>query len=220
MAKKPVPAKAGQPTVGASAGAGSGGSMRADARRNRERVLDVAIAVFAKEGLSVPIHEIARRAGVGTGTVSRHFPTKDALFEAIVLDRVERLVSQARTLATAEDPGAAFFGFFSVLVAEGATNRGLAEAFTGAGFDMEAAASRAGYDVMGALRELLTDAQRAGAVRGDIDAADVKALMVGCLARERDATDTAARARMIAVVCEGLRPKGHHAPAPAPGGLG
>jgi AcrR family transcriptional regulator len=218
MAKKSAPAKAGQPTVGASSGADSGRPLRADARRNRARVLEVAIVVFAEEGLSVPIHEIARRAGVGTGTVSRHFPTKEALFEAIVLDRVERLVSQARTLATAEAPGAAFFEFFSIMVAEGATNRGLAEAFAGAGFDMEAAASRAGYDVMGALRELLTDAQRTGAVRDDIDAADVKALMVGCLARERDATDAAARGRMIAIVRGGLRPPGRHVPAPAAGG--
>jgi hypothetical protein len=59
---------------------------------------------------------------------------------------------------------------------------------------------------LGALRELLTRAQRAGAVRGDVDAADVKALLVGCLARERDRADPGARRRLIAVVCEGLRP--------------
>jgi AcrR family transcriptional regulator len=127
--------------VGAVGGGGRVSSdnnrpMRADARRNRERVLEVAIAAFAAEGLSVPIHEIARRAGVGTGTVSRHFPTKESLFEAIVLTRIEQHVARARALAAAEDPGAAFFSFFTFLVEEGATDRGLADALVGAGFDI------------------------------------------------------------------------------------
>ena len=59
--------------------------MLADARRNRERILKVAFDAFAAEGLSVPVQEIARRAEVGMGTVSRHFPTKESLFEAVVL---------------------------------------------------------------------------------------------------------------------------------------
>ncbi|MEV5574593.1 helix-turn-helix domain-containing protein [Spirillospora sp. NPDC052269] len=178
--------------------------MRADAQRNRAKVLEAASAAFAAEGLAVPVQEIARRAGVGTGTVSRHFPTKEALFEAIVLDRVGRLMDRARSLATTQDAGAAFFEYFAYMVEEGALNRGLAEAFAGTGFDMEAAASKAGYDVTAALRELLTNAQQAGAVRADVDTADVKALMFGCLARERDHADPAARDRIITVVREGL----------------
>jgi AcrR family transcriptional regulator len=178
--------------------------LRADAARNRAKVVQVAVEVFAAEGLSVPIHEIARRAGVGTGTVSRHFPTKEALFEAIVLNFVESLVHQARTLAATEEPGDALFKFFAVMVEAGATNRGLADALAGAGFDVEAAAGAGGKDdVMGALRELLAGAQRAGAVRPDVEAADVKALMVGCLACERDA---AARNRLVGIVRAGLRP--------------
>jgi AcrR family transcriptional regulator len=200
MPRKPPAAPPGRPPVDPVVGA----PRRADARRNRAQVLEVAIDAFASEGLSVPVHEIARRAGVGTGTVSRHFPTKEALFQAIVSSIAQRLVERARQLAATEDPGAAFFEFFTAMVEEGATNRGLADAFAGAGFDLEAAASRAEHDVMGALRDLLDHAQRAGAVRADVDVADVKALMVGCLARERPTAD--ARARMIAVVCEGLRP--------------
>jgi AcrR family transcriptional regulator len=190
-----------------SGGAASGRALRADARRNRARVLEVAVEAFATEGLSIPVHEIARRAGVGTGTVSRHFPTKEALFEAIILSRVDRLVDQARALAATGDPGAAFFSFLAVMVEEGAVNRGLAEAFAGAGFDIEAVATASGADrdVMGALRDLLTRAQQAGVVRADIDTADVKALIVGCLAREQQTTDAAARKRLLAVVSEGLR---------------
>ena len=81
MMKKPAAARAAPPaTADASRDAGPDRPLRADARRNRQRVLEVAFAVFAAEGLAVPVHEIARRAGVGTGTVSRHSPTKEALF--------------------------------------------------------------------------------------------------------------------------------------------
>ncbi len=179
-------------------------ARRADARRNRARVLEVAAGVFAAEGLSVPVHEIARRAGVGTGTVSRHFPAKQDLFAAILLSRMEQITRTADALAAEHDPGAAFFTFFAALTREGAANRGLAEALAGAGYDLDSAAARAGCDVPGRLRDLLASAQRAGAVRPDVDPADVKALLAGCLAR--DASDGAALDRVIAVVCDGLRP--------------
>jgi AcrR family transcriptional regulator len=185
--------------------AGQGRPQRADARRNRDRVLEAAFAAFAGEGLSVPVHEIARRAGVGTGTVSRHFPTKQSLFAAVFVSRVEWLVSLARQLAEAADAGEAFFQFFAALVAEGAANRGLADALTGLGFDIKAAASGPERDVAGAMADLLGRAQRAGAVRPDIDAADVIALVAGCLARQPGPNDPAARDRLVAVVSAGLR---------------
>jgi AcrR family transcriptional regulator len=188
-----------------SAGPGTGRPLRADARRNRARILQVAFEAFAAEGLSVPVAEIARRAGVGTGTVSRHFPTKESLFEAILLDRAEHLAGQAERLAAAGDPGDAFFDFFSLVIAEGAANRGMAEALAGAGFDLDATTRRTGLDMMGALDELLAHAQRAGAVRGDIDVADVKALITGCLARTPAAADPAARDRIISIIRQGLR---------------
>jgi AcrR family transcriptional regulator len=177
-------------------------TLRADARRNRSLVLEAAMTAFAAEGLSVPVHEIARRAGVGTGTVSRHFPTKESLFEAIVGSIGERLVAQARELVETEEPGTALLEFLAAMVEEGAANRALSDAFTRAGFDVEAAAHGSDHDVIGALGELLARAQRAGAVRGDVDAADLKALLAGCLARE--GADAAARARMLAIVSRGL----------------
>jgi AcrR family transcriptional regulator len=185
-------------------GRDTGRPLRADARRNRALILEVASEAFASDGLSVPVQEIARRAGVGTGTVSRHFPTKEALFEAILLSRVGWLADQAARLARCDDPGAAFFEFFSLVIAEGAANRGVAEALAGAGFDLDETARREGIDVMGALSSLLARAQSAGSVRGDVDAADVKALITGCLARTPSAADPAARDRMISVVRQGL----------------
>jgi hypothetical protein len=120
---------------------------------------------------------IARRAGVGTGTVSRHFPTKESLFEAVVLVRASGLAEQAARLARSGDPGAAFFEYFALLITEGAANLGMAEALMGAGYDLDAACLRDGIDLKGALDGLLVRAQRAGAVRADVNGDDVKALM-------------------------------------------
>jgi AcrR family transcriptional regulator len=185
----------------------AGRPLRADARRNRARVLAVAAEVFATEGLAVPVHEIARRAGVGTGTVSRHFPAKEDLYVAILLDRMRELSERADTLANASDPGTAFFALFTALVQEGAKHRGLAEALAGAGCDIEGTAAAAGYSVAERLRTLLAEAQQAGAVRPDVEYADVKALMSACLARSQEG---AVPEPVIAVVRQGLRPERHH----------
>ena len=85
--------------------------MRADAQRNRTRILDAAEVVFAAEGIEVPVDTIAEKAGVGVGTLYRHFPTKEKLCEAILLERLAGLTEDARAQAGAADPGAAFFGF-------------------------------------------------------------------------------------------------------------
>ncbi|MEW9549142.1 TetR/AcrR family transcriptional regulator [Nonomuraea sp. NPDC050783] len=178
---------------------------RADGRRNQARLLEAAFAAFAEHGASVSVREIARRAGVSTGTFSRHFPTKDALFRAVVLHRVGQLVQRADELAADDDPATAFFAFLTLLVEEGAADHAVGAALGSTGFDVQAAASAAGLDFGSALRGLLARAQEAGAVRGDVDAADVKALVVGCLARERDGIDDSARRRMISIIREGLR---------------
>lgn len=194
------------PEEAAHALAGQGRAPRADARRNRERVLEVASAVFATEGLSVPVQEIARRAGVGTGTVSRHFPTKESLFEAVFLSQVDRLVDKARVLMKTKEPGDAFFEFFVSVVEEGATNRGLVQALAGTGFDFDAATATSEHDFMGTLSTLLSRAKKSGAVRKEIDTMDVRALIVGCLARQPQPDDPKARSRVITVVRQGLRP--------------
>ena len=95
----PEPAPAKPPTAH-----GSDRELRADARRNRERVLRTAQQLFATEGLGVSLDEIARRAGVGPGTVHRHFPAKEALYLAVATDMLEQLVAQAEELAATGDP--------------------------------------------------------------------------------------------------------------------
>src|SRR5215831_17728002 len=95
---------------------------RADARRNRERVLRTAQQMFAADGLGVSLDEIARRAGVGPGTVHRHFPAKEALYLAVAVDQLEQLAADARVLAAAGDPAIALFTQLSRMMASGAAN--------------------------------------------------------------------------------------------------
>lgn len=178
--------------------------LRADAARNRARVLDVAYEAFAAEGLAVPIDEIARRAGVGAGTVYRHFPTKDSLFQAIVANRINRLVEHARSLVAERDPGEALFAFLAAIVAEGATDQGLVDALAGVGFDIAEAAPEAEQLFMAVLGDLLARAQRAEAVRADIDVNDLKTLLVGCHAMQRYNGDADVTKRLLAIVHDGL----------------
>ncbi|MFI7664415.1 TetR/AcrR family transcriptional regulator [Nocardia sp. NPDC049526] len=177
--------------------------LRADARRNRDRVLAAAQEAFAAEGISVPLDEIARRAGVGAGTVYRHFPTKEALFEAAIVDRIERMITHARELATAPDPGKAFFAFLDRMVAEGTVKRDLAEAV---GADAPENHKPA-HDLKAAIAQLLTRAQQSGDVRPDIDIDDLMRVVKGTfLAANTTNTTPDQRRRTFAIVFDGLRP--------------
>jgi AcrR family transcriptional regulator len=183
--------------------------LRADARRNRDRVLEAARAAFAAEGSDASLDEIARLAGVGAGTVYRHFATKEALFEAVVFDRIGELIEEARALSGDPDPGRAFSSFVELLAREGARKRDLVETLSSDGIHLhlgEAPIVRALIDV---LAELLDRAQRAGAVRSDIGVDDVMALLTGaaysiCHSR---ADDDQTR-RLLAIMYDGLREHG------------
>ncbi len=182
-------------------------SLRADARRNRARVLQAAQAAFAAEGPSVPLDEIARRAGVGPGTVHRHFPTKEALFEAVVRSRLEALMDDARALAAADDPGAAFFGFLSRVADEGLQKRDLVEVLRAAGLDPTAATAGISNELRRAINQLLTRAQEAGAVRDDVSIAELMAVLAGIsVAIQHYGGDAGLPARVLAIVSDGLRP--------------
>lgn len=179
-------------------------TLRADAARNRERVLEVAYETFAAEGLSVPIDEIARRAGVGAGTIYRHFPAKEALFSAVVKDRMQRLVDDGYARLESDDPGTALFTFLrSIVLQWGAKDRGLVEALAGFGIDIEQAAPEAEDAFLTVLGELLRAAQEAGAARRDVGVREVKAILVGCQAMQSYNADLAERA--TDVVVDGLR---------------
>lgn len=177
--------------------------MRADAARNRARVLEVAYETFAAEGLAVPVDEIARRAGVGAGTVYRHFPAKEDLFRAVIADRISAIVEEGRALLADSDPGDALFLFLRSMVGWSAADQGLVDAFAGAGIDVKAVVPEAEAEYMALLGDLLRAAQQAGSARGDVTAADVKALMVGCQAMQSYNADVAEH--VTDVVFDGLR---------------
>ncbi|WP_431913801.1 TetR/AcrR family transcriptional regulator [Micromonospora carbonacea] len=145
-------------------------------------MLRAAREAFAAEGLAVPLDEIAGRAGVGTGTVYRHFPSKNALFEAVVADRLAQLFATVRGLADADDPGAAFFAVFREMVAATLFNRALCEALGSGEALRSMSTSRSAF--RDALAGVLRRAQDAGAVRADIGPADVVALVLACVAAD------------------------------------
>lgn len=184
--------------------------LRADARTNRVRVLEVAEEVFGKGGESASTEEVARLAGVGIATVFRHFPTKAALLEAVLVRRFARLREQAETLHDASDPGGAFFDFFSHLVADAATKIAIAEALLEADGDGDGDAAQASNGLRGAVATLLRRAQQAGAVRDDVELPEVYALLVATSRAAAHANlDQEVRDRVLAIVFDGLAPLPH-----------
>ncbi|MFB6440572.1 TetR/AcrR family transcriptional regulator [Streptomyces sp. NPDC056411] len=184
-------------------------AARADARRNRALVLQAARFAFEEQGLGVPLGEIARRAGVGAGTVYRHFPSKEALFRAAIVDRIELFTDTARDLVDAEDPGGVFFRFLSSVVRLVSRNKALCDALEAAGAGRFTPSPGVGKDFDEALEALLIRAQQAGAVRRDVGITDLRALLVGCLSMERARQAASPEAqppeRMTALMCDALR---------------
>ncbi|MFF0458163.1 TetR/AcrR family transcriptional regulator [Nocardia africana] len=187
--------------------------LRADARRNRDQVLAVAREMLSVDGSAASFDEIARRAGVGVGTVYRHFPTRAALFEAVVVGRVEEFTERARRLAGADSaPEDAFFDYFTHLVGEVALNQAVCEALDD-GDTAVAIPDRLRHDFIRSFDTLLTRAKETGAVRPDIDVADALDLVIGAATVERRARARNAPNPLIAVVLEGLRVPDHRTPA-------
>ncbi|GAA2305788.1 TetR/AcrR family transcriptional regulator [Actinomadura luteofluorescens] len=182
----------------------SGRPQRADARRNRERILEAAFEAFAADGRLVPLDDIARRAGVGAGTVYRHFPTKEALFQAVVTERIERIVDEAEALVDAEEPGEAFYGYLMWVVERAMFNHALCDALAADLGTLDARGTDERFT--SALGEMLRRAQAAGAVRPDVDVQDVRSLMVGAMVMERRRRPEGGPGRMTALACDALRP--------------
>jgi AcrR family transcriptional regulator len=189
---------------------GSDRELRADARRNRAQVLQTAQRLFATDGLGVSLDEIARRAGVGPGTVHRHFPSKEALYLAVAIDQLEHLIAEAEVLATTDDPQA-LFTLLSRMMASGAENVTVKSALVAAELDLRTAAPDVAVALTRHVAELLDRAQAAGAVRDDLAVEEVMALVAGAFAaiRHADAETSPERSAHIArIILDGMRQGG------------
>jgi AcrR family transcriptional regulator len=169
--------------------------LRADARRNLERVLDAAEEVFAEEGPDASVAEIAHRAGVGQGTVFRRFPTKDDLIFAVVERHVAQMHALAEEALKSPDPGEAFFGFIRGIGELVMSMPGLHACVVHCGGKPGAAE----LDELG--RRIVGRAQRAGAVRRDLRPADVQTLVRSALT----SAPPGEWRRYLDVVLDGLR---------------
>jgi AcrR family transcriptional regulator len=180
-------------------------AQRADARANRDHILDVAEVVFGEGGESATTEEVARRAGVGIATVFRHFSTKAVLLEAVLTRRFDRLREEAEALLEAPNRGAAFFGFFRHLVVEAPPKIAIGRAFLEAGGERDGAAARAADGLRRAVGSLLDRAQHAGAVRIDIDLPTVCTLLVAAshMSGHIDLA-TEVKDRALAILLDGL----------------
>ena len=178
--------------------------LRADAQRNRERLLAVAREVFADKGVEAPLEEIARRAGVGISTLYRHFPTRLDLVGAIYIDEVEALIRSADDLAVREEPLVALRDWLERFVGYVATKRGLAgalEELRQSGTLMEGH-----LRINAALGLLLEAGQKAGEIRADVQAADVVRALSGiCMLSERTVPEREQTRRIIDLLVDGLR---------------
>jgi AcrR family transcriptional regulator len=150
--------------------------LRADARRNRQLVLDAARACFARDGVKAQIDDIASCAGVGVGTVYRHFPTKEALIEALARDYFVQLSGQARAALEVADPWHAFSGYMRGAAELLAENRALAQmASDKPGLMKQAAESEPGF--FDTLNAMIGRAKEADSLRDDFQLQDVPAIM-------------------------------------------
>jgi AcrR family transcriptional regulator len=209
-----VPLETQAPKTQESPSAPGDGPRRTDARRNRERVLAAAEAVFAESGLKAPVEEVARRAGVGVGTVCRNFPTKQALVEAVVGAMYETLLVDAEAALADPDPAHAFERFVMALPAFQARHRALADQMANENTLPTADGPR--EKLLRAVSELVARAQAAGAIRSDIGPGDVSMLFSGVAHATAVAGDLqpVLRERYVRIILDGLRA---HDPTELPG---
>jgi AcrR family transcriptional regulator len=178
--------------------------QRVDARRNHKRVVAAARRCMAREGLDAQMEEIARLAGVGVGTVYRHFRTKDELVEALAAERFERLQELARAALAEEDPWDSFESFIRASAHIQTEDRALSEVLTSRPGTMGRAAERVG--MLELVGELLGRAQAAGVVRKDAHPRDIPMIMCALAGTFRNPNSDPDR--YIGLVLDGLRAPG------------
>ncbi|MEV6373319.1 TetR/AcrR family transcriptional regulator [Micromonospora musae] len=188
---------------------------RSDARRNRDLIIAAARKAVAAQGTDTSLREIARRAGVGIGTLYRHFPTREAMLEALLDADFEALRLRADSLLAAPSPDEALLTWLREMAAGSATYRGLPESIMDALADEESRLHITCAQMRSAGGRLLERAQRAGSVRDDVSITEVISLVLGLAwAAERAGEATDLAARLLTTAMYGLaRPAQEDLPA-------
>jgi AcrR family transcriptional regulator len=177
--------------------------LRADAQRNLGRILDAATEAFAELGPDATIDEIARRAGVGHGTVCRRFPTKDALRAAVLGAHLDQMLAHANALLDRPDAGAAFEEFVWMTAEITSRDRAL---FEGVESCVDLHVSDTKHELHETVDKLIRKARRAGAIRRQVDSRDIGALIGAAIKASWHAERPDAWKRYVQVVIDGLRP--------------
>jgi AcrR family transcriptional regulator len=185
--------------------------LRADAQRNRARLLDAARELFATRGLDVAMADIAKHAGVSNGTLYNRFPTRDDLVEAVFTDRLEKLVALARQALTDPDPWAGFAAYLTGTCTLQATDRGFNQV-AARGMPDTPAVRELRQTGLTAVTEVMARAQRAGALRPDVTPDDLAFVIFG-ISRTVELAP-AAWPRHLALMLDAFRPEAAH-PLPA-----
>jgi AcrR family transcriptional regulator len=178
--------------------------QRADAQRNRALVLAAAHEVFASDGIEVSVEAIARRAGVGVGTIYRHFPNKQALFEAIVRADLEVFAEEARALVASDESGEALWGFLAHIVNHSETSAAIKDSLGGV-YALGRYAGDAVREIEAAVAQLLARAQAAGEARSDTNASELLALLTAAYDATARPGTTVSRQHLVRVICDGMR---------------
>jgi AcrR family transcriptional regulator len=182
--------------------------MRADARRNRERLLAAAMEAFSEHGAEASLDDIAKRAGVGPGTLYRHFPTRLALQEAAYREGVEALCARADELAAKLEPGIALASWLRIMVDYLGEKRGLAAALLATQDKTSELFVSCHKAIHAAGGRLLHEAKNAGAVRPDVTLSEILKLVNGIGMSTEQLPDRADVAeRLLSIVLDGLRPQ-------------
>lgn len=189
--------------------------LRADAERNRQRLLAAAKDLFATRGLDVTLDDVARHAGVGTGTAYRRFPNKDALIDALMADRISELRQIAQDCLEEPDPWVGLSGYLERALALQASDRGLKEVLFSSGRGRERSV-QARRKIAPVVMKLVQRAVEAGAVRSDMSTSDVPIInfMLNTVVDFGREVEPDLYKRYLAIVLDGLRPRVDLEPLP------
>ncbi|MEU9616529.1 MULTISPECIES: helix-turn-helix domain-containing protein [Streptomyces] len=185
--------------------ADTGRPLRADARRNREKILSAAVRVFAEEGLEAHLERIAKEAGVGSGTLYRNFPTREALIEAAYRNELSRLCEAASELLAAMPPREALRAWMGRFIDYATAKLGMAEALRAVVDSGVNPYAHSRELIMTALTSLMDAARAAGAIRSDVSPAVMFAALTGVAIASGKPEEREQAERLLDLTLDGLR---------------